>query len=317
MAQLSPEAQAAARGFGIGHIRSENNASAGISSGARLIASETGIYVLRRMRGREQALTEYRIAEALKGRSVCPEIRIASDGNPWIESESAFYNLQHYIEPLPPGAVVVDFEELGAKAGLLHTALSGLELDAQPDRFELQSKWSAFLARYPGAERNAAVKRIGTAVSACSEAEDAARAARSGQEKAAESYIHGDLGRWNLVFGAEGARIIDFGEVRRGDRHFDLAALLVSTLELKGTETARRNLRAFKRGYEERAIRIEDTLLHAAIRLWNVRGAAALLESRGPDEKVLRYAESLLVRVDDYEKLLFDKESGKSQKVQT
>ncbi|MDU5144462.1 MAG: phosphotransferase [Paenibacillus dendritiformis] len=67
-------------------------------------------------------------------------------------------------------------------------------------------------------------------------------------------YIHGDLGAWNLLRRKGRIYIIDFGEARLGDRHFDAAAALVSTASDNASveETVTR-LENFRRGYEGNA----------------------------------------------------------------
>ncbi|WP_369009958.1 phosphotransferase [Paenibacillus dendritiformis] len=70
----------------------------------------------------------------------------------------------------------------------------------------------------------------------------------------ATGYIHGDLGAWNLLRRKGRIYIIDFGEARLGDRHFDAAAALVSTASDNASveETVTR-LENFRRGYEGNA----------------------------------------------------------------
>ncbi|WP_179218815.1 aminoglycoside phosphotransferase family protein [Saccharibacillus sp. O23] len=266
-------------------MASEHRTASGTSSEAKILETDRGRYVLRRLSGTAQARREYRISEALQGQDVCPEILRTRGGERWFEIEEICYNVQRFIEPAAGGAEVADHAELGSVAGKLHAGLRSETTDGQPDRFDLERKWQAFLSS--GTKpilQDPLILRLEEQVQLClSERE----------ELTDRTCIHGDLGKWNLIFGSRGVRIIDFGEARLGDRHFDLAALLTSTTDAL-EDRAVQYLSAYIEGYSRYADGFDASALARHIRSWNVRGAVALLEHTGINERSARYAARML-----------------------
>lgn len=292
---FSPEAVLAAAHYEIGMLKIESRTANGTSSQAKLLETDCGRYIFRRLSGRAQARQEFRISEVLQGQNVCPEILKTQSGDGWFENEGVFYNVQLFIESSDRVAQVADYAELGSIAGKLHSGLRNETSDGQPDRFDLKAKWDAFYRiQKKTSLQEPLILRLEEQVRVC---------LSQGEELAERTCIHGDLGKWNLIFGKQGVRIIDFGEARLGDRHFDLAALLTSTTDATD-EQAARHLAAYAESYSRYADGFEASALARQIRLWNVRGAVALLEQSGVHERSVRYVTSLLEQSESWAKRL-------------
>lgn len=294
-ASFSREAALAAAHYAIGDLRTEFRIASGVSSEAKRLETDRGRYVLRRLSGEAQARSEFRIAEALREQDICPEMLTTRSGEYGFESEGVWYNVQRFIEPVAEQTKVWDHAELGSVAGKLHTGLHSETEEGQPDRFDLEPKWQAFLSvQTKQALQEPLILQLEEQVRFC---------LAQGQPRADRTCIHGDLGKWNLVFGKQGLRIIDFGESRLGDRHFDLAALLTSTTDA-ADEQAARHLAAYEESYSRYADGFDVSALARQIRLWNVRGAVALLEKVGLNERSARYVSGLLEQTESWAKRL-------------
>ncbi|MEJ8302393.1 phosphotransferase enzyme family protein [Saccharibacillus sacchari] len=296
---FNQEAILAAKSYGIGRLMKENPINGGTTSNARRLDTESGRYVLRKLSGIVQARNEQSVSQVLKGLNVCPEIMTDAAGSGWISGPDGYYNVQRWIEPLPNRPMIPDYAELGEKVGLMHAALRGKRLDAQTDRFDLERTWSSFLSKQvrTDIEYKPLVRRMIRDIEAC--------LTESGSSTPSVP-IHGDLGVWNVVFGSNGVRIIDFGELRYGHPLFDLAALLASTLDVSDRKAEDR-LAACIRAYRIHAEDFEPDALARQIRLWNVRGAAAILDKNGLNEKTAGYANRVMDQHEAFAGLLKNK----------
>ncbi|CAH8714950.1 phosphotransferase [Paenibacillus melissococcoides] len=128
------------------------------------------------------------------------------------------------------------------------------KLAGQRDRFDLGRMWEEMSASHIG---GALIRQLEEPVERC-----------LGYAGKITDYIHGDLGAWNLLLRKGRIDIIDFGEVRLGDRHFYAAAALVSTAAGSASEeeTVTR-LEDFCRGYEENAKPLDLVRLREQIHL--------------------------------------------------
>ncbi|OWA33866.1 hypothetical protein B9G55_19975 [Saccharibacillus sp. O16] len=283
--------------YELGRLFAEVNLTSGRTSDARLLDTAQGKYILRRLSGRNQAQSEYRIAQALQGEGICPDILQTRGGQGWFESGKSLYNLQPFIASTDEPSRGWDYARLGSLTGRLHAGLRELTLAEQPDRFDLQVTWrrvkeaqsQAFLA-------DTMMERLHEAVEECV-------CLTQTEDPVDWTYIHGDLGKWNLVVGQEGIHIIDFGEVRRGNPHLDLAALLTSTLDARDKQTPQ-HLLAYVEAYALHRDGFCSRTLAQQIRLWNVRGAAALLDHVGYKESSVEYVKRLLDQGESWAQLL-------------
>ncbi|MGG4396692.1 hypothetical protein ABEX25_20550 [Paenibacillus thiaminolyticus] len=117
-------------------------------------------------------------------------------------------------------------------------------------------------------------------------------------------YIHGDLGAWTCFCGRDGS-IIDFGEVRLGDRHFDAAAALVSTAPGHASvEEAVTRLEDFCRGYKANAEPLDLARLREQIHLWFVRGSVAVVRHHGANERTSRYCRRSMETMEHFDRVI-------------
>ncbi|MFD2446467.1 phosphotransferase [Bacillus sp. CGMCC 1.16607] len=93
------------------------------------------------------------------------------------------------------------------------------------------------------------------------------------------SFIHGDLGIWNMLWMGGTIKIYDFGEVRLGDYHFDIAAAITSSIRENSSEyETREAVINFIKGYEKYGRKIDVNKLLINIQLWYLRGMLAMLD---------------------------------------
>ncbi|MFL1673082.1 aminoglycoside phosphotransferase family protein [Paenibacillus dendritiformis] len=212
----------------------------GTTSDAKLVTTDTGRYILRRLRDAEQGRKEYEISRRLWPLDIAPEVLVTKDGLPYVQLEDACYNLQRLIEHESDGERWND-AELGKTLSLLERAMRDIRtLTGQRDRFDLRRMWDEASASHA---RDAVIRLLKEPVERC-----------LGYAGKITGYIHGDLGAWNLLLRKGRIYIIDFGEVRLGDRHFDAAAAIVSTAGGHASvEEAVTRLEDFCRGYSANA----------------------------------------------------------------
>ncbi|WP_254438350.1 phosphotransferase [Paenibacillus sp. DCT19] len=104
--------------------------------------------------------------------------------------------------------------------------------------------------------------------------------------------IHGDLGLWNVLFTESDMYIIDVGEVRSGNHHFDLAAILSSTCSSSITvcELEERMVQ-LERGYRSEGRDVNRVILYEQIHLWVIRGLLAIIREKGIIAPTIPYVE--------------------------
>ncbi|WP_046227392.1 phosphotransferase enzyme family protein [Paenibacillus dauci] len=286
--------------YSLGVIHSVNRSEQGNTSQTRIVHCAVGMFVLRRLKNRSQAEMEVALSDIMAEYRVCPPIVRTIHGQPFTVHQNNYYNVQLYIEPLSLTPNPIDYEQIGAKTALFHAMTRSLNLSVQPDRFSLTSAIDLLNLNYQYQQMDEKDQQI----------------IRTLQSHIAQclpyehppiqhiGYIHGDLGKWNLVFGKKETFLIDWGEVRRGDPHFDIAALVTSTLDLtQETRINQEYIRLFRQGYQ-RYGQINNATLFEHIQLWTVRGITALLIQRGLHKAGLRTAERLLYTLPIYRKLL-------------
>ena len=103
--------------------------------------------------------------------------------------------------------------------------------------------------------------------------------------------IHADLGMWNIIYTQAGYCIIDFGEARHGNTHFDLAALLDSSVKwTTGEQEDRiRSLHSLIEGYMLYGKVVDADLLLENVHLWIMRGMVAIMDHYGLEQRTLQY----------------------------
>lgn len=248
--------------FDIGNIVGFNAIEHGNSSKAMLIESTKGKFVLRKLRNEQQAWIEYEMVQALASVNISPSMIQTKYKIPYITYNNEFYNLQIYIEDLlPRSQSEIDFVRLGQVIGLFHRTTNHLKVAGMEDRFELSQLWGE-VSNVVLASSSEQIRTLAQLTEECLEF-----------RKTNHSVIHGDLGIWNLVFTKESVYIIDFGEVRMDDHHFDLAAVLTSTIS---TSTHRQELGKimadFEEGYMQENANFNRRQLYEQLQVWMLRG---------------------------------------------
>lgn len=187
-------------------------------------------------------------------------------------------HLKTYIESEEPRPEI-DFKQLYRVVGLFHKQTNDIEgIHAQADRFSLADMYKQLIENRVLDSLNLKDKLVNLVEECLAYKHDD------------NSYIHGDLGVWNMLFNGSDIYLIDFGEVRRGNNHFDIAAVLTSTINLsQSNEELKENLKVFLSSYTEHFPDFDLDVLKENIKLWIVRGVLAILNEYGVNEKSQGY----------------------------
>lgn len=277
--------------YAIGRLERIEPVAQGTTSDAKLVTTDMGRYILRRLRDAEQGRTEYEISRRLWPLDIAPEILITKVGLPYVQLADACYNLQRFVEHEPDGERWND-AELGKTLSLLERAMRDIRtLIGQRDRFDLRRMWDEASASHA---RDSVIRLLKEPVERC-----------LGYAGKITGYIHGDLGSWNLLLRKGRIYIIDFGEVRLGDRHFDAAAALVSTAGGQASvEEAVTRLEDFCRGYAANPEPLDLDRLREQIHLWIVRGSVAVVRHHGVNERTSRYCRQSMATMEHFDRVI-------------
>lgn len=263
------------RAYSIGQIIRIEPLAKGTSSDAKLVVASDGKYVLRKLKSELQGKTEYELANRLLSYNITPPILLAAE-DVCIQLDEAHYNLQPFMDSI--GREEIDYSELGQTVGQMHLVMQHEDnIPEQPDRFDLDVTWNRVLKRYRAEEAEW-----------LRELQDPVTQAISCQYEK-NGMIHADLGTWNIIYTQSGYNIIDFGEARYGNTHFDLAALLDSSVKWIGEQEDRiRSLHSFIEGYMLYG-KLEADVLLENIHLWTMRGVVAIIDRYGLEQRTLQY----------------------------
>lgn len=263
------------RAYSIGQIIRIEPLAKGTSSDAKLVVASDGKYVLRKLKNELQGETEYKLANRLQSFNITPPILLAAE-DVCIKLDETYYNLQPYMDSI--AREEIDYFELGQTVGQMHLAMQHEDnIPEQPDRFDLDLTWNRVQKRYRDEE----------AEWLCELQAPVTQAISYQHEK--NGMIHADLGMWNVIYTHSGCRIIDFGEARYGNTHFDLAALLDSSVKWTGEQEDRiRSLHSFIEGYMLYG-KVDADLLLENIHLWIVRGVVVIIERYGLEQRTHQY----------------------------
>ncbi|WP_019424506.1 phosphotransferase [Paenibacillus sp. OSY-SE] len=277
--------------YPIGHVNLIDKMDQGMTSEARLVVTTEGRYILRKLKNEDQGMTEYNIYKRLEPYKITPEIVLSKQETPYIRLDDSYYNLQRYIESYPRQSSI-DFYQLGQTVSLFHYAMRDAHhIIGQKDRFCLQSMWDDVRELKNGFDIIQAIQHpVERAISYCHE--------KSG-------FIHADLGVWNILNASTGVYIIDFGEVRCGNPHFDLAAILTSTIDWDAEkEHSIASLREFYRGYLNNGNHVDATILQENFHLWMVRGMVATIKQFGINERTCKYCNMNMKRLHQFDDII-------------
>ncbi|WP_223068646.1 phosphotransferase [Paenibacillus caui] len=304
-----PERLFVEQNYDIGAVEKLQKINAGRSSMAMLVAAGSGQYVLRRLRNRQQAELEYKISHKLLHFELCPPILLARDMRPFAQNEDECYNLQLYMDNDPKGSEEVDDVKLGHAIAVFHLELAALDGLPQPDRFELGAMWSTIQNR-DNTDSSSWMRSLAERVQELLSFE----LSSSNTSSCSGDWIHGDLGKWNMLFPRSRKRssvlLIDFGEARKGNRHFDMAAVLASLLKSCRTdEDWKRRISAFAYGYQSGGKVVDFAELAAYTEFWLIRGAVAVLAHNGTTEASARFVREVMATIDRYKRIYSDRVS--------
>ena len=193
--------------FAIYPVQELTEIGKGISSNAKLVVTLDRKYILRKVIDRKQAITEYKISKALSELNISSDILKCKRNQPFIEFEGEIYNIQTFI-PNHQVENKIDYYNLGKVISLFHSEVQRIDgLFEQNDRFSLTNMWKQLKQRndFDHFDLN---RQLTVMVEQC-----------LSYHHINNCYIHGDLGKWNLLFDNKDIYIIDFGEVRRGNNN--------------------------------------------------------------------------------------------------
>ncbi|MDN4604333.1 phosphotransferase [Paenibacillus sp. F6_3S_P_1C] len=280
--------------YDIGNILACNSIQEGNSSKAMLVQTSYGKFVLRKLRNVQQAWAEQEMYKVMATVNLSPSMVEAKDGLPYMTYKGEFYNLQFYVENvLLRSQINVDFVRLGQVISLFHRVTSHLEITEQADRFALPRLWSE-VSREVTASSSECIRSLQEHTEQCMEYKELFKAV-----------IHGDLGIWNLLFTEESIHIIDVGEARRGDIHFDQAAALTSSTLSSVTERELSEIVAdFEQGYAQGGNYFSRKSLYEQMHLWVVRGILAVMREKGMVCQTIPYVQRNLQLLEKFKHVL-------------
>ncbi|WP_322923354.1 phosphotransferase [Paenibacillus campi] len=280
--------------YPVGSIKSAQPVGNGNSSSAKRLSCNTGSYILRQLRDLTQAQIESDIATALTSLSLSPPFIATRSGQWYIEWDGNYYNLQpDWWDGSEQSLSLPHWTEIGYKLAVFHSISRHAHWSVQTDRFELAQQWQSLYISIEHARQSCSAHWSSGSV--LEQLEQHIPACVCVQQQY-DGYVHGDLGMWNILLTEHSTYMIDYGEVRPGHSHFDIAALVASALTVSDANIARQQWTAFCTGYELK-LPIQPEQLSAQLRLWIVRGAVALLLQQGISERTIRYAEQMLERI--------------------
>ncbi|MBB6020986.1 Ser/Thr protein kinase RdoA (MazF antagonist) [Paenibacillus sp. JGP012] len=279
--------------YDIGRIQRLVVMKQGTSSDAKCVESSAGRFVLRKLRNEQQAVNEERLHHVMSLQNISPALVIARNGLSYVHLNDEIYNLQYYVEEtVPYDQATIHFVEFGKMLARFHHAAHKLEIVDQPDRFALPLLWSQVCDEVRGS--SSMICSLEGQVQQCIE-----YAVRK------ESVIHGDLGVWNMLFTKQKTLLIDFGEVRRGDPHVDVAAALTSMIPATATENECFSiLEDVMKGYAQAEGLLTRDRLYEQIHLWMLRGWLAWIRERGVTSPMVQYIEQGMQRVAVFKEIL-------------
>lgn len=280
--------------YDIGQVLTSTALQQGNSSKAMLIHAASGKYVLRKLKNEQQAHAEHKLYQVLASVNISPKMLKARDGLSYIIYNHEIYNLQTYINnTIPYHQVSIDFVQLGNVISLFHQLISHLDIPEQKDRYELHQLWSAVSNEVKNSSYEG-IRALTEHTEQCME-----------YKSKNNTMIHGDLGVWNMLFTKECIHVIDMGEVRRGNHHFDLAAALTSTIPSSVNVRELDTIVAdFERGYGHGNIVLNRKSLYQQIHVWMLRGCLAVIKERGMNSPAILYVERTIKMLNRYKVIL-------------
>lgn len=254
--------------FGLKNVVNIEKLEGGHTGETFLVETVENKYVLRKLKNQTQAILEEAVFQHLNKASYLPAL-IKAKNHYYVEYEASWYNLQFFFQS---GGSFFSFQEIAETIALLHQQLADFDSSYnQCDRYEILPLWFknwynwdffADLFNLPLSDMHHEIARVAALTNDKSE------------------WIHGDLGKWNILIGNE-IKIIDFGEMRKGNIYFDLASSLTSLIGYVSSEaTMIAQLKEFISAYfSVRKQPFDQVKLLNYIELWFYRGVLSLSEN--------------------------------------
>lgn len=295
MEALDPEflSSAVKKHYAVGHIYRLNQLVNGNSSGAVNIETEQGTFIARKLRKVEQGEVEYAISSLMKDTGLCAEVIPSIMGEGYIIEDDRVMNIQRYIEQEKYMLTQKQlYMKLGESVAILHSKLHNVSLPSLADRFSIQPIWDTLKCRPIDSE---IFKKLSSYIPFCNMLE----------QQLTNQMIHGDLGVWNILFQCDSIYIIDFGEARRGNIHFDVAALLSSTIKSSEKDSVIEGyITEFQHSYNRINPGLNLHTLYDYLILWIIRGICAIFVRYGTNERTISYMSQNLAVLERYHTIL-------------
>lgn len=128
--------------YSIGEILRVSNMNQGNTSNAKLINTSQDKYILRKIKDKKQAITEYFISKKLLKYQITSEILLSKNNHPLVIKKNGIYNIQRYIEHYPIKIEEINFSILGEIIAIFHSEAVDIKgIYEQEDRFLLNHLW--------------------------------------------------------------------------------------------------------------------------------------------------------------------------------
>lgn len=259
-----PDLDRIVNAYDLGQIIKVTPMTNGKSGRAWRVETDTATVLVKTVADVARASLEFALTQAIQAedRDVTPALLSTTDGQPFVTMDHQVYRVQNYWEQaemkLALAATLACYRNI-------RVALDRFEYPWSPDdSHSLDRLWESqrvsLVQNWPGIyeQLTPMITQLETI------------------DRQQETWVHGDLGRCNLLpLANEKVAIIDFGEARRGPRFLDFAALFDSFMP--------RDVNAVKM-YKDRfceLARIEKEdhrIFLATVQLWLVKGMLVAVE---------------------------------------
>ncbi|QVI33837.1 aminoglycoside phosphotransferase [Lacticaseibacillus chiayiensis] len=259
-----PDLDRIVNAYDLGQIRKITQMTNGKSGRAWRVETDMATVLVKTVADVARASLDFALTQAIQAedRYLTPAILLTTDGQPFVTVDQQIYRVQNY------------WEQAAMKPSLTATLACYKKIRIVLDRFEyawspddthsLDQLWErqqASLAQnWPGIYEQliSMIRQLETI------------------DRQQGTWVHGDLGRWNLLSLAnEKVAIIDFGEARRGPRFLDFAALFDSFMPRdKNAVKVYKDRFCDLAGIEEQ----DQRIFLATVQLWLVKGMLVALE---------------------------------------
>ncbi|MDE3296837.1 phosphotransferase [Lacticaseibacillus rhamnosus] len=254
--------------YNLGHITKTIPMTNGKSSKAWRVGTVSGSVLVKTVPSTAQALLEFALTQAIQDvdSRLTPAILCTRAKQPFITMNRQIYQVQRFWEHQPSAPTLTAALSCYLK---IRKGLDQFEYDWQPqDPQPLQQLWQKQHANLQQTQPTI-FAHLGTQMESLLLL-----------DQAQEAWVHGDLGRWNLLtMTNKQVGVIDFGQTRRGPRFLDFAALYHGFMPRQ---------RVALSVYTERFCRLAgisegDRLIFlATVRLWLLKGLLVAID-KAPD----------------------------------